>query len=201
MKKIKLLICVFCLFQVKAMAQSPKRSEIPVSIEIYNHTIGLPFGNPFKKPFNLGIALSSAYPLMLKDHSKLTIDGKLGYFRHKELATGIQINTGVTYSYTTDFGLYAAVGIPVGYVRTYNAYNLYALNDAGDYEQKKDGGRSSLFTGYSLQLGYDFRRSTGAPIALFIKNEWLIQTNYSKFMPSLMQNSLRAGISVYPFKN
>jgi hypothetical protein len=38
-------------------------------------------------------------------------------------------------------------------------------------------------------------------MALFLKNEWWLQGNYSKFLPSLMQNSLRVGVNVYPFKN
>jgi|GEM_PF-2345306 len=201
MKKINLMISALFLLQGGVFAQSTKRAEIPIGVEFYNHTIGLPFGNPYKKPFNLGLALTTSYPLKLGRNSKLTLDGGLGYFKHKELATGIHINTGISYTYTTNIGIYAALGIPIGYVRTFNAYDLYENNGAGEYVLIKDRGRSGVFAGYNVQVGYDFRRTLKAPIAVFLKNEWWLQANYSKFLPSLMQNSLRVGVNIYPFKN
>ncbi|WP_124587353.1 hypothetical protein [Pedobacter sp. KBW06] len=198
MKKLLILLGMLCLFsRLSCMAQ--KRAEIPIGFEFYNHTIGLPFDNPNKKPFNLGLAITSSYPLLLSKHSKITLDGELGYFKHKELASGININTGVSYTFTTGIGIYVSAGIPLGYLRTFNAYDLYALNDLGEYELTKDKGRSSLFLGYSLQLGYDFRKKLNAPFSLYVKNEWWLQTNYSKYLPSLLQNTLRIGLNIYPF--
>lgn len=201
MKSIHLIISTLLLLQAAAFGQNTKRAEIPIGVEFYNHTIGLPLGSPYKKPFNLGVALTTSYPLKLGSNSKLSLDGALGYFNHKELARGIHINTGISYTYTTGIGIYAAVGIPIGYVRTFNAYELYKADDKGEYQLTNDRGRSGVFAGYNLQIGYDFRRTLHAPIAVFLKNEWWLQTNYSKFLPSLMQNSWRVGLNIYPFKN
>jgi len=199
MKKLFVLLGILCqLSPLSCMAQT--RTEVPIGIEFYNHTIGLPFDKPNKKPFNFGMAITSSYPLLLKSHSKITLDAELGYFKHKELATGININTGLSYTFTSGPGIYFTAGIPLGYVHTFNAYDLYSLNSNGEYELTKDKGRSSLFLGYSLQVGYDFRKKLNIPFSFYVKNEWWLQTNYSKYLPSLLQNTLRIGINIYPFK-
>jgi hypothetical protein len=78
-----------------------------------------------------------------------------GGFYNKYSSRGVFLNTGIAYRYTTHFGLFAGLGLGLGYLHVFHPEAIFEF-DGTKYNQVRDWGIAKILVSADAYLGYCF---------------------------------------------
>ena len=93
---VSIMLLSNCLYSQSDFFQKPA-----FSISLVNHSIGIPFKDVFKKPFNFGISISADFPYGQRQFQKI----EAGWYKHKNLSSAVWIKTDYVRRFQDNMGL------------------------------------------------------------------------------------------------
>lgn len=167
-----------------------------LSISLQSEAIGLPFTN--YSPIHPGIEVSGTLHQHDKEKSLRYLRAKAGFFYHQRLETAIYL--GGEYQYSQKLlNQKLSLDIPVGlgYLHSFYPGELYVQNEAGDFENIDQLGRSHLYVSLGIGLTY-LGSSTIQP---FIRQELLLETPFANGIPVIPHSLLKIGVQFNLYHN
>lgn len=192
--KTFLSVFLLCIATMQVNAQSDFFKNPPLTISIYNHFIGVPFKDFFKKPINIGVAVGMEFSYGQNTVNTWGQKLEIGWYHHKNLSTALWIKTDLVYLHTTSSGVFGEAQTGIGYIHDFNAQQTFKQGKDGKYKTIKHSGKGGLLLGAGFGTGYVLDSDNGNTIAPFIRYEAMLQTPYSKFQSIFPHGLLHLGI-------
>ena len=171
--------CMQYLSAQHADTASTGKKQFPIEISFFNHAVAMPFDGIVLSPVHPGFSMGTEYSYMTR---KGTLYQALhaGYFHNKYVARALFLETKIGFRYTFRPGIFANVGLGVGYLHSFRpAKKIFALDKNGVYEEVKDYGKAAFTVSLCVEAGYAFGVKTDWPVSLFVRYEPLVQMPYS----------------------
>jgi hypothetical protein len=192
MKKATLLTLGILLVIGSTVGQetsSANKWQFPLELTFFNHSASVPFGGIILSPLHPGCSLGTEYAHKNGRRGRIFQSLVGGYFYNKYNAKGLFLQTSAGYRYTLGFGLFGDLMLGIGYLRSFHPRPVYGPNAQGEFERVRDTGKGAFIALGALAIGYDFRRTLGWPVNIFLRYQPFIQTPYSletSFYPGAM---------------
>ena len=165
----------------------------PVTIEIGQRALALPGG----------VSFSHANPAFVVGTEYVWADGwagalqqtlRLGWLTSEALDNGLLVATETTYRYAWRFGLFAGIGLGLGYLHGFHPRAIYRRDSAGRYERATDWGRPTGVGSIVQAIGFDLSRQTSLPVAIDLRYQFFLQTPFVGDLPVAPQSILAVGL-------
>lgn len=197
MRKPLIIFLAVIIVSSKVIAQSDSlrsKRPPPLIVAVGAHALSVPWHNkPLIFGFNPGFIIGTELAHKNWKHFRLSQPVNLGYFQHKYIESGLFLNTDLTLSYVTGFGLYADLLLGVGYLHAFSRRDVFELKN-GEYERVTDWGRPTAMISLGLALGYEFKSFTP-----FIQYRWFAQAPFADpdELPAASHLLLTVGTKMY----
>ncbi len=182
MNRLRVLFLASIIFSSTAIAQSASlksKKPRPLVIAAGAHALTFPWHpKPLTFQFNPGVIVGTEFTHKKWKHFRISQPVNLGYFQHKYIESGVFLNTDLTLSYLTGFGLYADLFLGAGYLHAFSRREVFELRN-GEYEKVTDWGRPSVMFSLGLALGYEFNSERRLSFTPFIQYRWFAQTPFA----------------------
>lgn len=122
------------------------------------------------------------YPLRLKFKEKnkggelvrtkeklLFATANLGFYRHPKNHYAVFILPEIALRKTKNSGFKSGFFLGLGYLRRFNDGPTFAVDNAGNVQKRALGGENRLLASFSYEIGKDWSKSKGVPMAWHIK--------------------------------
>jgi hypothetical protein len=111
-------------------------SKHPVDFAFGSASVDVPFTNFFKSPFYPMVSLGTEFYYKQKDNFDFYQSARMSYYFAKYSTSAIVLNSEVGFRYIFNFGLFADVGLGVGYAHLFRPGAIYEQNTNGEYHSK-----------------------------------------------------------------
>ena len=175
-------------------AEAAAKTQFPIVISFINHAATLPFDGIVLSPLHPGFSLGTEYAWKEGRLGRLYQGFRAGYFYNEFIAKALFLLTEIGYRLTLRFGLFADVGVGIGYLHSFHPHEIFRLNDEGEFVKAKDSGKSAALFSVGLGIGFDFSRKLGWPVSAFIGFQPFIQTPYTVEESVLPQSFVHFGV-------
>ena len=182
-----LLLLISSSFVLKA--QSSFFKDPSFSISIIQHSIGMPFKDFIKKPFNLGVSFAAEFYYDDRHLQKL----EFGFYKHKHLHSAVWVKTDFVRRFQHEDGLFGEVQTGLGFIRDFHALDTYELDRNGEYRKMKSHGKGGFIAGAGLTSGYRFVSDSGLETSPFLRYQGFLQMPYSKIAPVFPHSIMEIG--------
>ncbi len=164
--------------------------EQPVfSISFINHSVGIPFKDYFKKPFNFGVSLAADFSYNEKNFQKL----ELGWYHHSNLNTALWVKSDYVRRFQTEKGFVADLQAGLGYILDFSEKQVYELTENGTYQAGKNQ-KGGFLVGAGFGAGYRFLlNEEKIGLTPFVNYQSMLQLPYGNLLPVFPHNLLSVG--------
>ncbi len=174
-------------------------AQTPVTISVFNESVGLPFTPLLPAPIHPGMALGTEFTVNQRTWSSSLVSVNLGYYFHKNLNQAVFLQASYGYEFRGGFGLSSQVSIGLGYLHVIRNQPEYKLEN-GTYVATSGLGRPRLLLSPSIDIGYYVRPKEIKSGRVFIRYQpWLEYPFSPGFIPVLPHANLHVGYKFYPF--
>ncbi len=177
-------------------APSPPKRQFPLEVTFFNHAASMPFEGIILSPLHPGFSVGTEYAYAEGRRGRFFQSLAGGYYYNEFIAKALFLQTSAGYRYTLGFGLLGDITLGIGYLHSFHPKPIFALNAQGDFERVKDTGRGAFIVLGALGLGYDFSRTAGWPVCVFLRYQPYLETNYSPDSSIGPQAMVHLGIRV-----
>jgi hypothetical protein len=195
-------ISVFWILAATAplSAQSgPAFGRLSVNAALGAHSVGFPFQNLLA---GRGFALSSlGLEIRLNKSLKhsLFLASNTAIIKNSTIGNTVLFGSDLGYRFTSKSGVYSSLALGLGALWQSHTRETYRYDaDSDIFLSANDKGKFASQVGGSIALGYDFSRKHGKRYAVFLKNQFFIQSPYFdvKAFPVMPQNIVQIGLNV-----
>lgn len=141
--------------------------RLPVSLSYFGEALAHP-----------GLRVASELTLARSGGHQLLLEPALGGSFHRGHSLGLFAEGLLGYRYTFDVGLRAEAVVGLGYLHTLADGTVYAPSSAGGFDAVTNLGRPAALASAALGLGWEFARTSGAPVSAFLRPRLTYQTPY-----------------------
>lgn len=162
-----------------------------VSMAATTEAIGLPFTNYL--PYHPGFEAGATFFQKEKNKNLHSLSGKLGFYYHEKLETGIYL--GAEYQYSLQlFNEKVSFDLPIGlgYIHTFYPGELYEQDANGDFQTVTQFGRPHLYV--NLGIGATYTGSNR--FQPFIRQELMVVTPFANGIPVIPHSFLKIGLQI-----
>ena len=191
--RLLLLSLIFILFQNTLQAQEGFFENRPITVTIFNHSIGVPFKDYFKKPLNIGIAIGTEFTYRQQTYNSTHQSLQIGWYHHKNLGSGFLFKSDLIQRFNSSNNIWGEVSISAGYFHTFSISDVYQLNEKGNYQKTADTGSPAFLFGGGFGGGFQINTANQFTTRPFIKYEALLETPYTSFIPIMPHTLLEIG--------
>ena len=172
-----------------------------VSAMISNNVASFPVtGYPqlFYSQFHPGIDVAKSWKINKSEKHQLWAAANVGVFYHRFVQTGLKIYPSVDYKYSACKRLRLNIGLGLGYLHSFEDYEVFKLKDGGGFEQKKIWiGRPQFLAALDWGCDYKLKKDAENPPLLVLQFRTNIQGPYvNNYVPILPVNSFLIGITL-----
>ena len=196
---------VFLIFstsaQSKNLSDSIQFQKISLQLSFGNQCVGFPYQNLFSA-FNPSFSAGIEYRYNKNLKHSLIQTARFNFNGNQSIGNSFAFITEFRYRYTHKSAFFADASVGLGFLNQYHPREIYKLNtETGEYNKVKDKGKGGNVVGYGISVGYDFSKKTKYPVAVFIRNNFWIQTPYfeTTMFPIIPQSITQIGLT-YKFK-
>ena len=197
-------LCLFILPLIM-MGQNPekKTKSIPIQIAIGNHNVGFPYENIFYGG-NPSLALGTEFRLNKKIKHRFYAAPNLTFTNNEIIGHSISLYSDLGYRYTHKSGVFSDFALSLGFMSQAYPRKVYEFNETSrTYEESSSSRIGASQVGFGMGFGYDFSLKKNLPIAIFIRNDFFIQSPYFalEMFPIMPQSITKIGIKFNLRKN
>ena len=143
------------------------------------------------------VSLGTEFFYRQKDNFDFYQSANINYYYAKYSTSAIVLNSEAGFRYIFNFGLFADIGLGVGYAHLFRPNAIYKQNNNGEYEQVRDYGSPRLLADFYLSAGYDFSKNGELPLSLYLKYGSYVDILYAPDLPALPHNIFQIGARYY----
>lgn len=193
---LSLFSIIFCLlFVIPTKGQSDLFKNPAFNITVFNHSVGIPFKDYFKRPMNIGITLGAEFSYRNNFNSpKQRIE--LGWYQHANLNTAVWVKSDFIRRFQTEKGFYGEIQGGLGYMLDFSKNESFELQDDGNYKSIGSKRKGGLLIAAGVGTGYQMTVNDKYLITPFVRYEGLIQLPYGKLLPFFPHVLLHLGTRV-----
>lgn len=148
-----------------------ERRTFPITLSLLSESISWPpLKGLVKGPHHVGLKAGTEFTYRKGKNSQWLQTAQVGYYYHRQLHTGLSLQTDLIYRYTTGLGLFADMGIGAGY--------LHTISDQPAFKRQTDNsyrvGTLHLYRfrpAVNIGAGIDLSVKHGIPVGLHIQYE------------------------------
>jgi len=176
-----------------------------VSAMISNNVPSFPVtGYPqlFYSQFHPGIDGTKSWKINKSDKHQLWVAANVGVFYHRFVQTGLKVYPSLDYKFSVCNRLRLNIGLGLGYLHSFEGYEVFKLKDGGGYETKKVWVGRPQFLG-ALDWGCDYKikkDNENSPLLVFQFRTNMQGPFVNSYVPVLPMNSVLLGVTL-PLKN
>ena len=193
---IRLLFLLgFCSFLTSLRAQDTPPTAVTFSYfsEQLTH-YGLKAGVEY--PLRFQVKEKNRKGKMIRPKEKLIFATlNLGFYRHPKNHYAVFLLPEIAMRKTKDNGFKSGFFLGLGYLRRFNDGPTFSVDENGNVDQKTLGGENRLLTSFSYEIGKDWSKSKGMPLAWHVKPTLLFSIPHIHTV-GLPQLAFEVGISM-----
>ena len=121
----------------------------------------------------------------------------LGFYRHPKNHYALFLQPEIAMRTTKKSGFKTGYFLGAGYLRRFNDGPTFSVDDNGNVQQKTLGGENRLLTSFAFEIGKDWSKSKGVPLAWHVKPTLLFSIPHTHTI-GLPQLAFDIGVSM-PF--
>lgn len=162
-----------------------------LSVSANTEAIGLPFTN--YSPIHPGLEIAATVKKKDQARNLQYWNAKAGFFYHQRLETAIYLGGEYQYSQKL-FQQNLSLDVPVGagYLHSFYPGELYEQNEAGDFENISQLGRSHVYVNLGIGLTY----IGSSKVQPFIRQELLLETPFANGIPAIPHSLFKIGVQI-----
>lgn len=176
-----------------------------IGVFVSNNVASFPVtGYPqlFYSQFHPGIDAIKEWKINKNEKHQLWAGVNAGIFYHRFIQTGLKLYPSIDYKYKISKRFLLNIGLGLGYLHSFEGYEVFKLKDSGLYETKKVWvGRSQYMAALNLGCAYKLKKEAEVSPQLVFQIRTNMQGPYvNNYVPVLPVNSVLLGVSL-PLKN
>ena len=198
---LAVLLSIPTFVEAKINSDSIQFRKVYFQISYGNQCVGFPYQNLFNA-FNPSISAGIEYRYNKNYKHSLIQTARFNFNGNQSIGNSFAFITEFRYRYTHKTAFFADASIGLGFLNQYHPRDIYKLNtETGEYDKVQDKGKGGNVVGYGISMGYDFSKRTKYPLAVFVRNNFWIQTPYfeTTMFPIIPQSITQIGLT-YKFK-
>ncbi|MFK7932027.1 MAG: hypothetical protein AB8G22_00875 [Saprospiraceae bacterium] len=192
MKIIYSLLLFFASCQF-IFAQTETTNKLPLTITVFNHSVGIPFKDFIKTPLNFGVSIGTEFTYRQAENSSYHQQVAIGYYYHKNLNSALYLKSDFVYRYTTNGGWFGEVQVGAGYLRDFNEQLTFKRSEAGEYLPQKSRSYGGMIAGGGVGTGFRMQVNEQLNIVPFARYEGFFQFPYSELTSVFPHSLLHVG--------
>jgi hypothetical protein len=186
---------LFVLLNINVFSQTRQ-----IGIAFSNNATSSPIiGYPrlFYSKLHPGIDVYLAQKINAKQKNQWWVFCDASFFNHRFFQTALKLNLGVSYNYYFKPRFNAMLGIEGGYLHSLYHYELYKLNNTGDYVKTRGlAGRPQFNVGMLWGFSYGLLKNEPNKLRVFLNFKTFVQGKFAgNYIPLVPYNHVSLGMS------